>query len=230
MNFMNIRHFLHFLLLCITLQACNSSNTSTTITYATYQFSCCEIWEMMDKFTTEKSGGIFNINLCNQSPMQCLETKLIANFLEQTKVLAGSTNLQVENQIITITMHTFPVENFMQALVWAYIGRAVTQQNDNTEAQFKLVYDVNKNELSVKRSACEFSKSIYSSMVIASICILIFLISMQILEQYKTQQTIHNLKTPTNIDKKPDVTLAEVSMKRMRLPFSLTSDRLYSNY
>ena len=211
-------------LLCITFHACEASNSNTSITY---QFSCCEIWKMMDRFTTEKSGAVFNMNLCNQSPMKCFETKLIANFLEQTKVLAGSTNLQVQNQIITITLDTFPAQNLLQALVWAYIGRAVTQQNDNAEAQFKLVYDVNTNELSVERSACEFSKSIYSSMVIASVCILIFLISMQILDQYKTQQTINKLETSMGSGKKSDRTEAQATMNNLRLPFSLTSERFY---
>ena len=50
---------------------------------------------------------------------------------------------------------------------------------------------------------------------------------MQILDQYKTQQTINKLETSMGTDKKSDRTEAQATMNNLRLPFSLTSERFY---
>ena len=212
-----------FFLIISQLQNNFVMSKNTTIKH---NFHCCQIWELMNQYTIEKSGAKFDMKSCLQVDTQCFATKLVSNFVEQTQYLIGAADFQIDKTSITVISNFDSSQNILHLLVTSYIGRAVSQNKNEANSEFQLMYDVNQNELSVKRSACEFSQGIYSTMVIASICILIFLISMQILEQNKYHQKVDIPKNTLKDTK----TLSCVQLKQntasaVRLPFAFRSQQ-----
>tara|TARA_B100000902_G_scaffold374965_1_gene404439 strand:+ start:899 stop:1348 length:450 start_codon:yes stop_codon:yes gene_type:complete len=75
-------------------------------------------------------------------------------------------------------------EQMLQMMTLAFVGRYITVDNLALDHKINLIYDnQNPQKLTVERPACEYSKHIYNAMVLASVVLLIFFITMQMIEK-----------------------------------------------
>ena len=150
---------------------------------------CCNIWAALQQFTVEKTGSQITLAHCQQQ-VRCSDLKLVEVFVQQSRVMLSPTAVQyVDAHRIQINLTDTKPQKLLNLLALAFVGRQISVSDIDVGSQVQLIYDIQTDRFSVNRPACEYSKGIYNSMVLASVVLLIFFIAMQIIEQAKSQQT-----------------------------------------
>ena len=202
----------------------------------TWSVPCCDLWVAMSQFTIEKTGMRFTsdktamqLGACEEQKLTCKDMKIIHIFIEQIQVILGKANIQQKNDHLKITLPSSINDDIMQMLALSVIGRVIGVPDFFPEAAVQLVYDTQYDKLSIQRPTCEYSKSIYNSIVLASVVLLIFFIGMQVIERdFETQTRTSEKQSPTlpenqsshqTIQSHP-ISNAQQTMQ-MRLPFKL---------
>jgi len=113
-----------------------------------------------------------------------MELKLIREFVEQSRALLGHDRVQTEDAALRVTLPA-DSEAALELLAWAFLGRVVALPSPSAAGQQKVLleYDIHRNSMQVKRDSCEFDKGLHSAMVLASVALLVFFISMTVVER-----------------------------------------------
>lgn len=174
--------------------AAAAGNTSTRILPVVWTVECCDIWEALGTFTIEKTGSYLSRSACQQQS-DCSQLKLVTNFVEQTRALLGPDAISTGPlKQIHFNLSTVSTQNMLQTLALSYVGRVISVNDLESDNQISLLYDVQYDTLSIERPTCQYSKRIYSGMVLASVCLLIFFIVMQIIEKNQSEQKLQTAK------------------------------------
>jgi len=160
----------------------------------TWNVSCCTVFEAMTAFTVERTGAYLRADMCRASEDKCMDLKLIREFVEQSRAVLGRHTVDVlaESNLISLTLHSdSDAASMVGLLAWAFIGRVVTGADGRKTASTQKVlleYDIHRNKLVVQRDSCEINKSLYSAMVLASVTLLVFFISMMVVERVRQKR------------------------------------------
>jgi hypothetical protein len=134
--------------------------------------------------TVERSGSSLPVDACRAGGRRCMDLKLIREFVEQSRALLGRDRVQTEDAALRITLPA-DAESALELLAWAFLGRVVALPSPSAAGQQKVLleYDIHRNSMHVKRDSCEFDKGLHSAMVLASVALLVFFISMTVVER-----------------------------------------------
>lgn len=160
----------------------------------TWNVSCCAVFEAMTAFTVERTGAYLRADMCRASEDKCMDLKLIREFVEQSRAVLGRHTVDVltESKLISLTLHSdSDAASMVGLLAWAFIGRVVTGADGRKTASTQKVlleYDIHRNKLVVQRDSCEINKSLYSAMVLGSVTLLVFFISMMVVERVRQKR------------------------------------------
>jgi len=172
------------------------ANTSTRVQYIpiVWTVDCCQVWTALGAFTIEKTGSRLSEAVCAQQS-DCSQLKLVTNFVEQTRALLGPDTITTgPHQQLHFNFSAVYTHQMLQLLALSFVGRVISVSDISSDNQITLLYDVQYDTLSITRPTCQYSKRIYSGMVLVSVCLLIFFIVMQIIEKNKHEHTIDQLK------------------------------------
>jgi len=149
-----------------------------------WNVSCCRAFEALAAMTVERSGSRLPVEACRAGGRKCMDLKLIREFVEQSRALLGRDRVQTEDAALRIMLPA-DSESALELLAWAFLGRVVALPSPSAAGQQKVLleYDIHRNSMHVKRDSCEYDKSLYSAMVLASVAILVFFISMTVVER-----------------------------------------------
>jgi hypothetical protein len=148
----------------------------------------------MTAFTVERTGAYLRADMCRASEDKCMDLKLIREFVEQSRAVLGRHTVDVltESNLISLTLHSdSDAASMVGLLAWAFIGRVVTGADGRKTVSTQKVlleYDIHRNKLVVQRDSCEINKSLYSAMVLASVTLLVFFISMMVVERVRQKR------------------------------------------
>lgn len=147
--------------------------------------TCCEVWDLLSATTIEFTGSSIN---CEE--YDCKDLHLVRRFVEQTNVMLGGTDSTMPEPITfadsTLYVDTalITTKQLLEMMTLAFVGRYITVDDLALDHKINLVYDnQHPQTLKVERPACEYSKHIYNAMVLASVVLLIFFITMQMIEK-----------------------------------------------
>jgi hypothetical protein len=149
-----------------------------------WNVSCCRAFEALAAMTVERSGSSLPADACRAGGRRCMDLKLIREFVEQSRALLGRDRVQAEDAALRITLPA-DAEPALELLAWAFLGRVVALPSPGAAGQQKVLleYDIHRNSMHVKRDSCEFDKALHSAMVLASVALLVFFISMTVVER-----------------------------------------------
>jgi hypothetical protein len=77
-------------------------------------------------------------------------------------------------------------------MAWVFLGRIVSSREQSNKQTVFLQYD-HRNKLLMHRDSCEINKSLYSAMILASVTLLIFFISMMVNDSDAHTGMTHNI-------------------------------------
>ena len=147
--------------------------------------TCCYVWDLLSASTIEYTGSSIQ---CKE--YDCKDLHLVRRFVEQTNVMLGVTSTDMpspvtfEGNLLFVDMALITTEQLLEMMTLAFVGRYITVDDLALDHKINLVYDnQNPEKLKVERPACEYSKHIYNAMVLASVVLLIFFITMQMIEK-----------------------------------------------
>ena len=169
------------ILLCATaLMSLVQGNTASA---TSWNVSCCAVFESMTKFTVERTGSYLQADTCRASETKCMDLKLIHEFIEQSRVIMGRHNVEAfaGSSVIRFTLQSdMDTASVVGLLAWAFLGRIVSSREQSNKQTVLLQYDIHQNRLLIQRDSCEINKGLYSAMILASVTLLIFFISMMV--------------------------------------------------
>ena len=223
----NLIHILMSFLGCVLpITAMNINSNVPCVGHISWSVSCCSLWRALNEFTIEKTGT--QLGACTNN-IHCQDMKIIHKIIGQIEVIVGKENMKLTNNYLNITLACDIQDNTVQLLALSVIGRVISK---DTQGPVQLVYDTQYDKLTINRPTCEYSKSIYNSIVLASVVLLIFFIGMQVIEQDSKTTTPKPVEESISTDSKtkpanptistPTISLSQVpSHMQMRLPFKL---------
>jgi hypothetical protein len=154
-----------------------------TASATSWNVSCCAVFESMTKFTVERTGSYLQADTCRASETKCMDLKLIHEFIEQSRVIMGRHNVEAfaGSSVIRFTLQSdMDTASVVGLLAWAFLGRIVSSREQSNKQTVLLQYDIHQNRLLIQRDSCEINKGLYSAMILASVTLLIFFISMMV--------------------------------------------------
>jgi hypothetical protein len=111
----------------------------------------------------------------------CHQLKLINSFITHTNSMLQSDTfpeiVQSSDNLIQINTEILPT-HYTDLLVLAFLGRSVYY--DRTLRDLSMEYEQGTDTLRIRESSCNTDKSIYSTIIGASIALLIFFIASQV--------------------------------------------------
>lgn len=153
---------------------------------------CCQLLQTLNSYTVQSTGDVMNMQQCQANPGICTDRKVIRNFVDQTRaVLRGTVDtVSINNTHIHILESLF-WEHSQDILYLAFLGRAVSKGEDCLE---RMALD--QDSLTMIDSPCSLDKTIYTTIVVASISLLVFFIACQVVQDEKRKKEITAVMTP----------------------------------
>jgi len=111
-------------------------------------------------------------------------------FVKQTNSLLESNSVQVNGSHL---MFSIPTENehLYKLLVYSFLGR-ILHEEQSQSADYNtnkwMMYNSNSGTFQFQQSMCDFNKNIYTTLVLASISLLMFFIGVQVVAEKKSKQ------------------------------------------
>lgn len=177
------------ILLLVSYAVAQEANTTEL-----FSIECCEMLKVLTIFMVPSTGD--KVDECK--PHECWTLKLVQLFVNHTKSMLHRTDsvTSVANQpvetvrISKLKTHIEIIrsvfsDNAQEVLVFAFLGRTVAIEQGLRDEYKSLEYNILTDTLSVRDSACSIDKTIYSTMVVASIALLVFFIATQVVETEK---------------------------------------------
>ena len=150
----------------------------------TSQSQCCAILRELHKFVRERDESDCSTDAnCNSLP-------IMLEFVKQTNSLLESNSVQVNGSHL---MFSIPTENehLYKLLVYSFLGRILHEeqsQSDDYNTNKWMMFDSNRGTFQFQQSMCDFNKNIYTTLVLASISLLMFFIGVQVVAEKKSKQ------------------------------------------
>ena len=191
----------------IALQVCAAEDTNTTGPSASalpskISMDCCALLQTISQYTAKPSADSVDVLECQKNNL-CTKMPVITNFVTQTQLTLGNANsVTIENTSVTV-LESVLQKVAAQVLFLAFLGRAVDKE---------IKFD--GNSLTMIDSECSKDKTIYSTIVVASIALLIFFVASQIVEKEKHASTAGVVTTKVAT---VDSTIGNPLMLRMRM-------------
>jgi len=152
----------------------------------TSQSQCCAVLTELHKFVRERDENDCFTDVtgnCNSLP-------IMLEFVKQTNSLLESNSVQVNGSHL---MFSIPTENehLYKLLVYSFLGR-ILHEEQSQSADYNtnkwMMYDSNSGTFQFQQSMCDFNKNIYTTLVLASISLLMFFIGVQVVAEKKSKQ------------------------------------------
>jgi len=183
-------YFAHVSFLCAALDY-NTQTPATTQTF--FSINCCDIVNKLTYYAGTDSGD----KGC--PPDQCSSLQVVQLFVNHTKSML-SPSTEIDDSTVQInTTHILINNESLQKhsatlLVLALLG-AASLPEDKKQQRVALQYDRALDIYSVKNSDCTTDKTVYSTIILASITILIFFVACQVVE-HENQKHLTDLTGP----------------------------------
>jgi len=147
------------------------------------QMTCCAMLETLTLYTVDSTGD--RVQKTNCQNHECFKLQIVELFLNHTKVMLGNSinSISIDDNNIKID-NSLLLENSKTTLVLALLGRASLPEKLK-QSHISLEYNTALDTLSVKDSTCTTDKTIYSTIIIASIALLLFFIATNIVNSQK---------------------------------------------
>ena len=152
----------------------------------TSQSQCCAVLTELHKFVRERDENDCFTDVtgnCNSLP-------IMLEFVKQTNSLLESNSVQVNGSHL---MFSIPTENehLYKLLVYSFLGR-ILHEEQSKSADYNtnkwMMFDSNTRTFQFQQSMCDFNKNIYTTLVLASISLLMFFIGVQVVTATKSPQ------------------------------------------
>ena len=186
---------------CGALATGNAANAVNLTSNDKVSIRCCDLLEKLGKYTIHASGDQVPIDLCKKKEEKCVTLNLIQLFLKQKNAFLKNSNtgtaVQTSNTEIVIDNNII-LDNALDLLVFSFLGLSVATQQGLFDQHMSLEYDSILDKLTVRDSACLVNKTVYSTIVMASIALVVFFIVMQIIEEQKTEHL--KIEVRENVD------------------------------
>ncbi len=146
---------------------------------------------------------------CTQGDEHCTSLRLIRLFMQHS-----STTLDTRHPALVrgsdIIFHMPTDVNLAPLLVFAFFGRSVSPA-DESDVDMWLSYDTKLNKIRFEDSTCELNRNVYTTLVLASLVLLMFFIAVQMAQETQEQQAapVASASVPDNptimVPKSPDI-------------------------
>jgi hypothetical protein len=157
----------------------------TNVTQDLVSIDCCEMLAVLTTYTVQSTRDKVGKNSCDSH--KCLSLQVVQLFINHTRsMLDLSSSVQTSSTHIQIMQHVLS-QHTERMLVLALLGRESLPDNLREE-HMSLEYNAALDVLSVRDSLCSTDKTIYSTIVVASILLLVFFIACQVVETEKRKQ------------------------------------------
>lgn len=154
-------------------------NTQVTESPQLLKFQCCVLLEHLTRHLVRSGADKVKEQSCMESA--CHQLKLINSFITHTNSMLQSDTfpeiVQSSDNLIQINTEILP-NHYTDLLVLAFLGRSVYY--DRTLRDLSMEYEQGTDTLRIRESSCNTDKSIYSTIIGASIALLIFFIASQV--------------------------------------------------
>lgn len=162
---------------------------------SSWNVSCCTMFEALNQFTVERTGSSLTAATCRSKELECMKMKLIVLFIEQSRTILGKHNIITSEEDNLIHFHLDSADNeadILDLLAWAFLGRIVafpTNTHDIDKQSVILQYDVHRDKLTIQRDSCQIEKTLYNTIIVCSVTLLIFFISAMIVDKKRIENT-----------------------------------------
>jgi hypothetical protein len=183
-------YFVHVAFLCAALDY-NTQTTATTQTFLS--IDCCDIVDKLTFYAVKDSGD----KGCPRD--KCSRLQVVQLFVNHTKSML-SLSTEIDDSTVQINTTHILINNeslekhSATLLVLALLG-AASLPEDKKQQRVALQYDKPLDIYSVKNSDCSTDKTVYSTIILASITILIFFVACQVVE-HENQKYLTDLTGP----------------------------------
>lgn len=170
-------YFAHVAFLCAALD----SSTQTIPTTQTFlSIDCCDIVNKLTFYAVEDSGDKGCVS------DECLRLQVVQLFVRHTRSMLSPSTVIDDSTVQTNATHILINNESLQKhsdtlLVLALLGTA-SLPDDLKQQRVALKYDKALDIYSVNNSHCTTDKTVYSTIILASITILIFFVACQVVE------------------------------------------------
>lgn len=182
-----MQNFIMLLFLCLLASYVRFGTAQeTNVTQHYVQIDCCEMLRDLFIYTVQSTGDKVAERRCQDNVQECLTLQVVQLFINHTRSMLNSPSSVRVSDHIEI-MSSVLLKDTQKMLVLALLGRASLPENlreEHTSLEYNKALDV----LSVRDSFCSTDKTIYSTVVVASISLLIFFIACQVVETEKRKQ------------------------------------------
>lgn len=192
---------------------------------STLSIKCCDLLKALTDHMQRSTADKLQFPACTQS--ECNKLNLIHLFVNHTNSMLPSntpTIVQASDENIIINTENL-AKHYDDVLVLAFLGRAVYHQEiikGSSLRDLSLEYDHSTDTLRIRDSLCTTDKSIYSAIIGASIALLIFFITNQVIADNASKQDGPNQDASALVVKATEQAKAtqQASAIGLRMPFS----------
>lgn len=182
---------------CVTNEVTSEASQETNITQEYVHIDCCQMLCVLKSYTVQSTGDKCDLqSLQSCLGHECLTLQVVQLFINHTRSMLdssssfGSSNtesVRVTGTHIEIKSSVL-LHDTRKMLVLALLGRA-SLPSALLEEHMSIEYNDALDVLSLRNSHCSTDKTIYSTIVIASISLLVFFIATQVVESETRKQT-----------------------------------------
>lgn len=172
---------------------------------------CCSLLQALSVYTEPATADSVDMQECQRKQHMCVHRPVITRFVSQTRTMLEGTTLSVYND----STHVHVLQQDLQrrashVLLLAFLGRALCT---GTSCKHDKKIGSDLYSLYLTDSACSIDKTIYSTIVVASIALLVFFVASQVVET----EHQHNTNSAPQAPVKTSSQLANPLMLRMRM-------------
>ena len=153
---------------------------------------CCDILEVLSTYLLRSTGDLIEFRKCKEQEQKCLSLKLIDIFVNHSRVLLNSASGVYKNDTHILISRNVMLQNTASLVVLAFLGGSVPTEHGLVDEHLSLEYDTTLDKMLVRDSACAVNKTTYSTIVLASIALVVFFIAMQVIELEKKKEMPNN--------------------------------------
>jgi hypothetical protein len=170
-------------LACCVLPSCALSGPAPDAIVV--EVECCYLLQAMHRFLVDKPSDRVSLDSCRRNGRGCLSYNMIKTFVRHTRSmldpqqkLAGGGVTTTDNSLVfSLSNETLDV---VSMTIFAFMGRSVATDSSMSDVTKWVSYDIRRDEFFLQDSACEINKDVYTTLLLASIVILVFFIGVQV--------------------------------------------------
>ena len=178
------------------------SMQSRGVMSSSWNVSCCQVYKALSKIIVERTGSIFSEQTCQEDQRDCMKHPMIQRFVNESRDIVPQHMLKIGEDNIQFHIESDDSKaSILVLMVFAFVGKTIQTPSTTSgmnKISVSLKYDTQTGKIMIERDSCEFDKTLYSSMVLGSVTLLIFFISAMVIEKKKDEQTKQKSKAATH--------------------------------